>query len=184
MNRLKKVIVNSIILFALGVIFFIHSGLYLNPISAHKSSERSIHYGPSKIIHIEDLKNRKYILCKYDKWVSCNTINRKLFFFWRFGNQPIGFENDTTKFIDYSSSYSIKGYNGYNKLYGIINNKDITKIELILYDGTVLTQTQTDFYDDLFLFHWEVKEKKDISMACKIIKGYNSNNNVIFSDSR
>ncbi|NMB97272.1 MAG: hypothetical protein GYA02_11790, partial [Clostridiaceae bacterium] len=98
------------------------------------------------MIHIEDWDCGKYILCKYDKWISCNTVNRVLLFFWRFGNQPTGFENDRTKALDYTWDASRQ----YWKLYGIVNNEKIKKVEITLDNGEVLTQT--DFYDDLFLF--------------------------------
>ena len=127
------------------LIVFQSSELYLTPISAHEYSERSIHYGPSEVVHIEDWDGGKYILCKYDKWVSCNTVKRTLLLFWRFGNQPIGFENDKTKAVDYTWGASGQ----YWKLYGIINDDKIKKVEITLDNGEVLTQTA--FYDDLFL---------------------------------
>ena len=80
MSRKKKILRNLIILVILFFIFLKSTGLYLSPISAHKSSERSIHYGPSEIVHIEDFSRGKYILCKYNGWVSCNTVEKKLFF--------------------------------------------------------------------------------------------------------
>lgn len=61
---------------------------------------------PQRYCILKDFDKGKYILCKYDKWVSCNTVNRVLFFLWRFGDQPIGFENDLSKIIDYSGRLS------------------------------------------------------------------------------
>ncbi len=176
MSRLKKVIRNIIVLIILFFLFLKSSGLYISPLAAHESSERSIHYGPSQVIHIEDFDDGKYILGKYDKWVSCNTVHRELFFLWRFGNQPIGIENDKTKPITYSwgSSYP------YNRLYGIINDANIKKVEITLDDGRVLTQTK--FYDYLFLFAW--KSPNEGNTFFKHIKGYDSDNNVIFDDGR
>lgn len=85
MSRSKKVIRNIIILILLFFLFHQHLGLYLTPLAAHKSSERGINYGPSKVVYVEDYADNydkgKYLLCKYDKWVSCNTVNRTLFFF-------------------------------------------------------------------------------------------------------
>lgn len=174
MNRLKKVIRNIILLIILFFIFLKASGFYLSPLSAHEHSERSIHYGPSEIIHIEDFNDGKYILCKYDKWISCNTVNRELFFLWRFGNQPIGFENDKTKAI----SYNWGSDHPYSKLYGIINNNKIKKVEVTLGNGNVLTQT--NFYDDLFLLTW--KSPDNTNLFFKSLKGYDVNDNVIFED--
>ena len=104
MDRFKKAIRNIIILIILCLLFFKSSELYLTPISAHEHSERSIHYGPSEVIHIEDWDGGKYILCKYDKWVSCNTVNRALLFL-KF-NQPTGFEKWQIQSLDYTGGFS------------------------------------------------------------------------------
>ena len=176
MGRLKKAIKNIIILTILCFLFFKTSGLYLTPISAHEYSERSIHYGPSEVVHIEDWDGGKYILCKYDKWVSCNTVKRTLLLFWRFGNQPIGFENDKTKAVDYTWGASGQ----YWKLYGIINDDKIKKVEITIDNGEVLTQTA--FYDDLFLFTWKSPENDSVYNVN--IRGYDADNNVIFEEER
>jgi len=174
MNRKKKVVRNLIILAALLAIFLLSSKLYLTPLSAHEHSERSIHYGPSDVVHIENFDKGKYILCTYDKWVSCNTVNRSLLFFWRFGNQPIGFENDKNKIINYSWSIS----NQYSTAYGIINDKKVKKVELELGNGEV--KIQTDFYDNLFLIAWKSSESKNVYL--KNVKCYDLNNKIIFEE--
>lgn len=174
MNRLKKIVRNIIVLTFLIFLLLKLSGLYLSPLSAHEDSERSIHYGPSEVIHVEDFDEGKYILCKYDKWVSCNTVNKKLFFFWSFGNQPIGFENDKTKAVDYTWGMSDKNC----KLYGIINNDNVKKIQITLDNDRVFEQT--DFYDNLFLFTWKSNNNQYSDFIN--IKGYDSDNNIIFEE--
>jgi len=175
MSRNKKILRNIVILIVLFFIFLKATGLYLTPISAHENSERSIHYGPSEVIHIEDFDEGKYMLCKYDKWVSCNTVKRKLFFFWGFGNQVTGFENDNTKALDYTWGMS----DGNHKLYGIINDDKIIKIQITLNNGKVFTETE--FYEDLFLFTWKA-DNDDEGWWFNNIKGYDLNNNVVFED--
>lgn len=172
MSRNKKVLRNIVVL---GILFFVFlkvTGLYLTPLSAHKNSERSIHYGPSEVIHIEHFDRGKYLLCKYDKWVSCNTVKRELLFFWRFGNQVTGFENDKTKALDYTWGMSSGNY----KLYGIINNDKIRKIQITLNNGEIFTETE--FYENLFLFTWKA-DNDNQSCDFNNIKGYDSNNNII-----
>lgn len=168
MSRPKKIIRNLLIVAILLLLFLNRSGLYFSPLSAHEHSERSIHYGPSKVVHVENFDGGKYILSKYDKWVSCNTVNRSLVFFWRFGDQPIGFENDKTKPLDFTWSGSYQNY----KVYGIINDNRVKKIGITLSDDEVLTQT--NFYDGLFLVSWTNNQE------FKNIKGYDSNGQVIF----
>lgn len=174
MSRTKKVIRNIFILSVLFFLFLNRSGLYLTPLSAHEHSERSIHYGPSKVVHIEDFDGGKYILGKYDKWVSCNTVDRELFFFWGFGNQVTGFENDKTKAVDYTWSASRENY----KLYGIINDDRVKEIQITFNNGQSLTQTE--FYEDLFLFTWQAKENERLNFES--IRTYDSEGNMIFEE--
>jgi len=140
--------------------------------SAHKSSERYYHYGPSEVVHIEDFANSKYLLCKYDNMISCNTVKSSFLLFWKSGNYPIGFENDKTKPLAYSWGSS----DPYWEVYGIVNDDRIKRVEIILDDGRILTQSE--FYDDLFLFTWESFDNH--SLGSKNLKGYDSDNNVIY----
>jgi hypothetical protein len=140
MSRKKKVVRNIVILIVLSIFTFTR-GIYLTPIVAHEASERSIHYGPSKVVHIEDFDGGKYILCKYDKWISCNTINRTMYFFWTFGDQVTGIEVNKEKPLNFGWSGSVDAM----KFYGIINDKNIDKVEVHLKDGSILSQTE--FYD-------------------------------------
>jgi hypothetical protein len=172
MSRKKKVVRNIIILIVLSILTFTR-GIYLTPIAAHEASERSIHYGPSKVVHIEDFDGGKYILCKYDKWISCNTINRTMYFFWTFGNQVTGIEVDKEKPLNFTWSHSNDRY----KIYGIINDNNINRVELHLEDGTTLSQTK--FYDDnMFLFTWEGES------GIGDVKAYDSQGNILFEDYR
>lgn len=149
----------------------LRAGLYWSPISAHEHSERSIHYGPSKIIHVEDFEKGKYILGRYDRWISCNTINQIGFFFWRFGSQVTGFENDPTKPLDYTWDMS----KSYYKLYGIIQDDRIKSIEITLKNGVVLAQNE--FYEDMFLLTW--KSMEDDGWDFQKIVGYDLDRNVV-----
>lgn len=178
MSGKKKIIRNIIVLLFIVFLSFPVTGLYLSPMSAHRASERSAHYGPSKVVHVENFDGGKYILGKYDKWASCNTVNRNLLFFWSFGNQVTGFEQDPSKAIDYTWDMSNEVY---YKLYGIINDKRIENIEITLQDGSQFTSGE--FYDDMFLFTWQA-EKSGIyeSLRFKNIKGYDKDDTLIFED--
>jgi hypothetical protein len=175
MSRIKKIIRNIVIIVILSFFTITQLGLHFTPLSAHESSERSINYGPSEVIHIEDFKNGKYILGKYDKWISCNTVNRTLLFFWSAGSQPVGFENDKTKKVCYT--WLLTSYNNF-RAYGIVNDKDVKKIEVTISNGEVLTQT--DFYEDLFLLAWTSKGKENVYF--RGIRGYDSEGNIVFEE--
>jgi hypothetical protein len=178
MNRLKITARNIIIIIILFLLFLNRAGLYLTPTSAHEHSERSIHYGPSTVVHVEDFDKGKYFLGKYDKWISCNTINRSLYFFWSFGNQASGVENDLTKDIFYRMS----GSSEYLVLYGIRNNKNIERVEIVL--GNERVYTITDFYEDMFLFSWKTSGNEEYYPDLRTIRGYDSNDNLVFEDER
>lgn len=173
MSRTKKLIRNLIILAGMIFIYINIIGIYMTPLQAHQNSERSGHYGPSDIKHIENFKKGKYYLCTYDKWVSCNTVKKTLVFFWAIGSQYAGFENEKGKKI----SWVWDGSEQYCKAYGIINDRQIKRVELLLEDGTVMKQT--GFYDNLFLFTWEDKSNKLYPLK---ISGYDAQNNKIFEN--
>lgn len=174
MTRPKKIIRNIIMLILLFFIFLRITNLYLTPLSAHRASEKSIHYGPSKVVHVEDFDEGKYILAKYDKWISANTINRSLFFFWRFGNQVTGIENDLNKPVNISQGLSGDNYN----YYGIINNEKIKKIEILLDNGEVLSEKR--FYDNMFIFVDSGPNDKFPYLVN--VKGYDSENKLIYEE--
>lgn len=178
MSRLKKILRNIIILVILFFIFLKSSGLYLTPLSSHKNSERSAHYGPSKVVHIENFDKGKYILCKYDRWISCNTVNRTLFFFWRFGNQVHGRENDLSKALYYTWNMSSYKDKCYYRAYGIINDDRIKTVEVTLDNGDIFTQNE--FYEDMFLITWNANDDRVMDFAG--IRAYDSNGNILFEN--
>ncbi len=174
MSRIKRIIRNIVIIVILSFFTITQLGLHFTPLSAHENLERSIHYGPSEVIHIEDFENGKYILGKYDKRVSCDIVNRALLFFWSAGS-PVGFENDKTKKVCYT--WLLTSYNNF-RAYGIVNDKNVKKIEVTISNGKVLTQT--DFYEDLFLLAWTSKGKENVFF--KGIRGYDSEGNIVFEE--
>lgn len=92
MNRKRKILRN-IIFIAIFICFALLSGMfYLDPVAAYRGAERSVHYGPSEVVHVEDFPGGKYYLGKYDQWISCNIINRSLRVFWTSGSYVTGTE--------------------------------------------------------------------------------------------
>lgn len=172
MSRFRKIIRNVIILIILSLVFFRVSWLFFSPLSAHKHSERSLHYGPSKIVHIENLGGSKYILGDYGKWVSCDVVNRMLYFFWRFGSPSIAIRNPNQKV----EIYSLGATGKYHTIFGGINDIKIKKIEIALANGKMISKTK--FYDNLFLLTW--KDTNRTNVFYKAVKGYDSNGIMIY----
>lgn len=152
--------------------FITQTALYLTPLSAYEHSERSLHYGPSTIVHIEDYAGGKYVLAKYDRWFSCNSVRRAFGLFWRSGGGSIGQENDKTKAVVFSWSASREDY----VVYGIINDERVKTIEVTLDDGQALTQSK--FYDGMFLISGTGNK------YCKKLKGYAAGGQVMFEAER
>ena len=175
MNRAIKTTRNILLIGVLFVLFLAFTGLRLSPIQAHIASEKGIHYGPSEIIKIFDHGDYQHLLCKYDRWISCNTVKKNLFFLWAAGSQPIGFENDLNKDIDYSGSFS----NNVNLIYGSVNNTNITKVELHINQENIVVQDT--FYDDLFYFTWEGDGSQWGIMK---VVGYDNNDEIVYQISQ
>lgn len=172
MSRSKKLVRNIIVIILLSFILGSWFGLSLTPLSAYEKTEKGIHYGPSRIIHIEKNKKNQVILGRYDKWISSCTLRKVLFFFWAAESVPISIENDNSKPICYTWSY----YNPTIKVYGFLNDNRIDKIEVTLTNGEIITQTE--FYDNLFLVTYDNDNKGDVYF--KALRGYDAENNKIF----
>ncbi len=174
MNRRKKLLINIILVILLFFIFLKATGRYLTPLRAHRASEKSIHYGPSEVVHVEDFPGGKYMLSKYDKWISANTVNRSMGFFWRFGDQVTGIENDLKKPVNYSAKMS----DGNIVYYGIVNDDRVSKLEIELENEEVLVVEE--FYDDMFI-HFTRSENDDFHYV-KVIRGYDLEGKEIFQE--
>lgn len=169
-KRSKKILINIIVLGVLFVLFCYIQNLYLSPLSAHRDSERIMHYGPSKVVHTEEYDNGKLMLCKYDKWVTCEIIPRKFLFLWGLSGAYV-FEYDKTKAISYKSDYS----KDLGVVYGVVNNPNIKRIDVLLADGKVLSTS--NFYDNLFLFSWKFSYSSQ--NYPRMVTGYDGNGKVI-----
>lgn len=173
MNRTRKIFLNITVIIISFTLFLMFTGYSLTAKGAFKNSERTGNYGPSEIVHIEEFKGGKHYLGKYDKWFSGHTVYRDLFFFWRYGNQVSGMENDLSKALSYSWEMSEKRL----KFYGIINDPNISKIEITLESGDMLSTEE--FYDDMFLMTWDNKEE---GVYIQEIRAYDENEDLIFED--
>lgn len=172
MTRIKKIFRNIIIIFSLLLLLILKLNLYSNPISAHKASEKTIHYGPSEIVHIQDFDNTKYVLTRYDNWFSCNTIDKKLGFLWQPSGDPRGDEINKAEPISYRWTISYLNY----KVYGIVNDTDIKEVHIITHKGERLVQNT--LYDNMFLLVGTIPTYDVI----RYIEGYDKDGNLIYSE--
>lgn len=175
MTRLKRVLINVAVLVGLLYLFAMMYGLYLSPVAAHESSERSFHYGPSDVVHTESYYGGHYFLCKYDGWFSCNVVERAYLVFWRFGRYPGGIENNRDKAVNYSMVSSRQ----HRLVYGIINDAGINRVEVLWPDGE--QGEQTEFYEDMFLLVFDAPSD-DGRYIFEWIRAYDQEDRIVFEE--
>ena len=78
--------------------------------------------------------------------------------------------------LTYTWSFSWGSPNYYSEVYGILHDQSIDKVDVHLMDGTVLTQNE--FYEDMFLLHWDGQVEFDRIIA------YDSSGTAVFQDQR
>lgn len=172
MNRKQKIIRNTILLIGFSFLLFTRSYLYLDPMTAFRASERSNHYGPSEVVYMESFPGGKYIVGRYEQWISQSEINQVFGIFWRIGNAYTGIEIKENQPLTYVWSQSDYGFHAY----GIITDSKIAKIEVYTSDGSILTQS--DFHEGFFILSWEEDAEFRKIMA------YDASGAVIFEEER
>ena len=172
MNRKRKILRN-IIFIAIFISFALLSGMfYIDPVAAYRGSERSIHYGPSEVVHVEDFSGGKYFLGKYDRWISCNIIQKSMGVFWSAGSYVTGTEISYDHPIYYEALYGLSNA----RAYGIRHDESITKVDVHLMDGTIISQEE--FHEDMFLLTWESE------FEFRKIVAYDDAGTVVFEEER
>lgn len=169
MHRVRKIIIDVILIGLLITVFMATTGFRLIPTQAHEYTEARNHYGPSEIIEVFDYGDYKTMLCRYKNWVSCDKIFREYLLFWS-SQMYSSFENDTSEALVYRGGIGT----GTNIIYGIVNDKNIKKVEIQV-DG-MDSLTQEGFHDDLFYFSWESESGEP--KIDKIV-GYDNNGNIL-----
>lgn len=148
-----------------------------SPIKAHEQSERTSHYGPSKIIKTIDLYGGKIYLCRYKDWFSANSVKKGIIK-WYPADQGDGTA------IDYSKQVSYKGYGSriknlmIMKIYGYVSDPKITTM---LFEDENKTNTQRYVLDEtkMFIFYWNEDSQRN---KIKYLKGLDSDGKVIYEE--
>ncbi|WP_186430373.1 hypothetical protein [Clostridium sp. BSD9I1] len=180
-NEKHSAIIEWVIAIVLVVIclnYSIFSYGNFSPVKAHEQSERTYHYGPSKIIKTIDLDGEKIYLCRYKDWFSANTVKRGIIK-WYPGNQVAGTPIDHSKQVSYSLSGSgIKDNTMIAKVYGYVSDPKITTI---LLEDESKTNTLRYALDEskMFIFHWNEDMQ---SSKVKYLKGLDRDGKVIYEE--
>ncbi len=148
MHRILKTIRNFILIGLLLAVFMAFTGMRPTPNQAHEYSDKVRHFGPSEILSVYKYDGYQDMLCKYDNWITCDTIRGRLIF-WQNSNNS-AFEIDKSESLNFSGRLTSDGV---NIVYGIVNDPNIAKVKLKV--PGMEPMIQEEFQDDLFYFTWE-----------------------------
>ncbi|MEG0773867.1 hypothetical protein [Clostridium sp.] len=168
----------AIVLIVVSLKFSILSYGSFSPVKAHEQSERTYHYGPSKIIKTIDLDGEKIYLCRYKDWFSANTVKKGVIK-WYPGNQVAGYPIDYSKQVSFtwSGSTNKKGVS-ITKIYGYVEDSEITTILLVDENEENVFKYALD-ENRLFIFHWTQGEDNYKPIY---LKGLNKNGETIYKE--
>lgn len=153
---MHRAIIEWTIAIVLMVISWRFSTLYygsFSPLKAHEQSERTIYYGPSKIIRTINLHEQKIYLCRYKDWFSADTVNKGIIK-WYSGSGVYGIPIDYSKQITFTWNASANKQNKMTfKVFGYVNNPEITAM-LLTGDNEANTSRYDLDKDRMFIFYW------------------------------
>lgn len=145
-----------------------------SPLKAHEQSERTYFYGPSKIIKTIDLHEQKIYLCRYKDWFSADTVNKGIIK-WYSGSGVSGTPIDYSKQVTFTWNAPANKQNKMTfKVFGYVNNPEITAILLLGEDGTKASRYDLD-KDRMFIFYW-------IDNRPEYLKGVNNDGKIIYEE--
>lgn len=99
-------------------------------VGAYRASERTMHYGPSKIEKVIDVKNGKVFLGKYKNWISAAPIEKR-FIKWYPGGGDEGYNIKYSDKISQFIGYGDMGHNSYiYRVFGYVNDSNIKSVSL------------------------------------------------------
>ena len=147
-------------------------------VKAHQQSERTYHYGPSKIIKTINLDGEKIFLCRYKDWFSADTVIRGIIR-WYPGDQVGGTPIDYSKQVSYSwSGSSNKQKLMIMKIYGYVSDPKITT--MLLVEGNETNALRFDLNESrLFIFYWNEDSQK---YKIRYLKGLNKDGQIIYEE--
>ncbi|MBB6730578.1 hypothetical protein [Cohnella zeiphila] len=152
------------------------------PEQAHRLSESSYHYGPSKVVRKVAAPfdpDRVVFLGTYKIWFSADTVVRKRGGWWPNGGVA-GVEIDRDKPFSYSwegsaTQDSLMAY----KFYGYVTDDRISAVELLLTDrntGKSTPMREEIGADRMFLFLWEANDDSRM----QAVRGLDKEGSVVY----
>ncbi|MBK1812328.1 hypothetical protein JHL18_17020 [Clostridium sp. YIM B02505] len=156
---------------------FLSSGSF-SPLKAHEQSERTYHYGPSKIIKTIDLGKEKIYLGRYKEWFSGDTVKKELIK-WYPGEGVGGTLIDSSKQVSYSwYGSSTKNNEMIMKVFGYVSDPNITTMQIDGEDKISSAKYQLD-ESRMFIFYWNEDNKLN---RTKYLLGLDKDGKVIYKE--
>jgi len=184
MNKKYLAVVEWIIAIILLVLCYRLSPLscgHFSAMKAHEFSEKTMHYGPSKIIKEVDLKNRKVYLCRYKNWISADVVDKRLIK-WHSGSSLFGYPIDYTKKVSYTwgtaGAYDKK--DSLLRVIGYVNDPAITTMILEAHkEKSSNIETLKYKLDDSHMFIFVLTDKKATYLP-STIKGVDKDGKIVY----
>lgn len=149
-----------------------------SPLKAHEQSERTYHYGPSKIVKTIDMDREKIYLCRYKDWISANTVRKELIK-WYPGDNVGGTPIDYSKQVSFTWSGSTNKENLFTKkIYGYVNDTEIT--EILLVDENEKNISRYDLDESRMFIFYCAEDSQKISKIH--LKGLNKYGKIIYEE--
>jgi len=148
-----------------------------NQIKAHEAAERTLHYGPSEIVDTIDLDDIKIYLCRYKDWFSTSTV-KKNFVKWNIGYSTTKEIKTDEKVTWTYNGLTIRKHEFLMKLYGYVNDEDISTITLEIVGDTGSEVLEYQLNENrMFVFCWKIQGEK---YGFKYLKGINDAGKVVY----
>lgn len=173
-----------VVLFSIFITDFLNSN-HFTPLSAHKFSEQTFHYGPSKIVEEYDLDEIYVFLGRYKDWYSASVVQKEYGFFWDLRGGATGGEIEEDQDVSYRwSSSRIHDDLMFSRIYGVVTNPKITEIEIVLENSEDESDKRTMSYQlkedhNMFFMHWN---DDGVDYDLNRINGLNEDGKVLFEE--
>lgn len=166
----------AVILLLLTINYSMFAYGSFTPLVAHEQSERSGHYGPSTIVKTIVIPGGRIYLCRYKNWFSADLIKKGIVKWYAAGGSW-GKEIDFTEQLTYNWDYvRYRDKEGVSKIYGYVNDPNITMLSAIAADGSDPLKYDLD-ERRMFIFYWV---GVDGTYKYKTLRGFDRSGKIIY----
>lgn len=179
MNKKKKLTLQIVVLILILLSLFLQYQLFFSWESAYRHLETYEHFGPASEIHTLNDSGDRYILAKYDRWISIFYIYEQYGFFYRPGFMTDSLEID--KEADISLQTSVVHFNEREYLVYAYAKDPITTLEVVRGDGSTITLEPLTDHIHIGYWLWESVEVNP-ELEITIVRGYDQEGELVYEE--